>query len=186
VIARANHRIAYPSRIQLIAAMNPCKCGGSTPGQSCKRGPRCADDYQARISGPLLDRIDLQIEVPAVSAADLVLPPPTEGSREVCARVTRARETQRTRFAALGAKGVRTNAECSGRLLEEIAMPDEAGIALLRQASEQLHLSARGFHRTLRVARTLADLDGADKVSRAHVAEALSYRGETLRQQRAA
>jgi magnesium chelatase family protein len=186
VIARANHRIAYPSRIQLIAAMNPCKCGGSTPGQACKRGPRCADDYQARISGPLLDRIDLQIEVPAVSAADLVLPPPSEGSAEVRARVTAARQRQSARFAALGAKGVRTNAECSGRLLEEIAMPDEAGVALLRQASEALHLSARGFHRVLRVARTLADLDGAGDVGRVHVAEALSYRGETLRQARAA
>src|SRR5437588_3262929 len=83
VIARANHRIAYPSRIQLVAAMNPCKCGESRPGQSCKRGPRCASDYQGRISGPLLDRIDLQIEVPAVLAADLVLPPPSEGSTEV-------------------------------------------------------------------------------------------------------
>jgi magnesium chelatase family protein len=124
--------------------------------------------------------------VPAVSAADLVLPPPTEGSTEVRARVTAARERQRARFASLGAKGVRTNSECSGTLLEQIAMPDEAGVALLRQASEALQLSARGFHRTLRVARTLADLDGVEKVTRAHVAEALSYRGETLRQQRAA
>ena len=186
VIARANHRIAYPSRIQLVAAMNPCKCGAAAPGQSCKRGQRCAADYQARISGPLLDRIDLQIEVPAVSAADLVLPPPTEGSAEVRARVSAARELQRARFAALGARGVRTNADCSGRVLEDIAMPDEAGVALLRQASERLQLSARGFHRTLRVARTLADLDGADAVTRAHVAEALSYRGETLRAARAA
>jgi magnesium chelatase family protein len=186
VIARANHRIAYPSRIQLVAAMNPCKCGGSAPGQVCKRGPRCASDYVGRISGPLLDRIDLQIEVPAVSAADLVLPPPAEGSAEVRARVCAARERQRARFAALSAKGVRTNAECSGTLLEQIAMPDAEGVTLLRQASERLQLSARGFHRTLRVARTLADLDGAEKVARAHVAEALSYRGETLRQQMAA
>ena len=101
-------------------------------------------------------------------------------------RVTAARERQRTRFAALGAKGVRTNAECSGHLLEQIAMPEAAGVALLRQASETLQLSARGFHRTLRVARTLADLDGMEGVLRAHVAEALSYRGETLRRQRAA
>jgi magnesium chelatase family protein len=186
IIARANHRIAYPSRIQLVAAMNPCKCGGGRPGQSCKRGPRCAAEYQARISGPFLDRIDLQIEVAAVSAADLVLPPPREGSAEVRARVVAAREMQRARFAALGAKGVRTNADCSGRLLEEVAMPDEAGLSLLRQAADTLQLSARGFHRTLKVARTLADLDGADRVGRIHVAEALSYRGETLRRERAA
>jgi magnesium chelatase family protein len=186
VIARANHRIAYPSRIQLVAAMNPCKCGNAAPGASCKRGPRCAADYQARISGPLLDRIDLQIEVPALSAADLVLPAPSEGSAEVRARVSRARELQRRRFATLGARAMRTNADCSGRILEEIATPDAEGVALLRQAADALHLSARGFHRTLRVARTLADLDGAEQVGRMHVAEALSYRGETLRQAHAA
>ena len=186
VIARAQHRISYPSRIQLVAAMNPCKCGGSTPGQSCRRGPRCADDYQARVSGPLLDRIDLQIHVPAVSAADLVLPPSLEGSAEVRARVAAARDRQRARFVSLGVKGVRTNAECNGQLLEQTSMPDEAGVALLRQAAETLSLSARGFHRTLKVARTLADLDGIEKVGRIHVAEALSYRAETLRQSRAA
>jgi magnesium chelatase family protein len=185
VVARANHRIAFPCRIQLVAAMNPCKCGGA-PGQTCKRGPRCAEDYQARVSGPLLDRIDLQIEVPAVSAADLCLPAPAEGSAEIRARVLAARQRQRDRFAALGARGVRTNADCSGQLLEAVATPDAAGLQLLRQASEQLGLSARGFHRTLKVARTLADLDGSDGVGRLHVAEALAYRGETLRQVRAA
>ena len=186
VIARANHRIAYPSRIQLVAAMNPCKCGGSSPGESCKRGPRCAADYQARISGPLLDRIDLQIEIPAVSAADLVMPPPSEGSAEVRARVAAARDLQRARFAVLGIKGVRTNADLSGQLLEQTAMPDDAGLALLRKAAEQLHLSARGFHRTLKVARTLADLDAQEKVLRVHIAEALSYRAETMRLSRVA
>lgn len=186
VIARAQHRISYPSRIQLVAAMNPCKCGGSSPGTSCQRGPRCAADYQARVSGPLLDRIDLQIEVPAVSASDLVLPPPRESSADVRARVAVARDRQRQRYQSHGARGVRTNAECSGQLLEQTAMPDEAGIALLRQAADTLALSARGFHRTLKVARTLADLDGVDQVGRIHIAEALSYRAETLRQSRAA
>ena len=185
IIARANHRIAYPARLQLVAAMNPCRCGGG-PGQTCKRGPRCAADYQARISGPLLDRIDLQIEVPAVSAADLTLPPPNEGSADVRARVTRARERQRERFKTLGAAKLRTNAECVGHILEQVAQPDDAGLALIRQAAETLKLSAPGFHRTLRVARTLADLDGANTVARIHVAEALSYRGETLRNQTAA
>jgi len=187
-IARANHRIAYPSRFQLVAAMNPCKCGGGNPGQSCKRGPRCAIEYQARLSGPFLDRIDLQIEVGQVCAADLVLPAPAEGSADVRARVTSARARQRARFAALGspAARMRTNADCSGQLLEEIAMPDDAGLALLRQASDTLGLSARGFHRTLKVARTIADLDSAATVGRMHVAEALSYRGEAMRQQQAA
>lgn len=196
-IARANHRISYPARLQLIAAMNPCKCGGASPGQSCRRGPRCSTDYQARISGPLLDRIDLQIEMPAVSAADLTLPAASEGSAEVRARVMAARQRQHDRFASHGILGskppylkpgasIRTNADCTGILLDAVATPDEAGRALLYRAAETLNLSARGFHRTLRVARTLADLDGADTVTRIHVAEALSYRGETLRQNTAA
>jgi magnesium chelatase family protein len=186
VIARANHRITYPSRFQLIAAMNPCKCGGGGPGVSCKRGPRCADEYQARLSGPFLDRIDMQIELAPVSAADLVLPPPLEGSAEVRARVAAARTRQSSRFATLGARRIRTNADCSGQMLDDIARPDDAGVALLRTASDAMGLSARGFHRTLKVARTIADLDGADRVERHHIAEALSYRGEAMRAQQAA
>lgn len=188
VIARASHRMTYPSRFQLVAAMNPCKCGGSQPGQACKRGPRCAADYQARLSGPFLDRIDLHIEVPQVSAADLVLPAPSEGSTEVRARVARARDVQRKRYAALGqaARAIRTNADCGGRLLEEVATPDAEGQALLRRAADTLGLSARGFHRTLKVARTIADLEGTATVARIHIAEALSYRAETLRLDRAA
>ncbi len=187
VIARANHRIVYPSRVQLIAAMNPCRCGrANEPGFACRQGRNCADRYQARVSGPLLDRIDLQIEVPTVTAADLIMPPVAEGSATVRARVLAARTLQNERYAGPGGKGVRTNADCAGPLLEEIAAPDRAGMTLLREAAETLRLSARGYHRTLRVARTLADLDGARSVARVHIAEALSYRGETLKRQIAA
>src|SRR6266480_3420656 len=178
-IARANHRVTYPARFMLVAAMNPCRCGhASDPGFSCRRGPntRCAAEYQTRLSGPLLDRIDLNIEVPAVTAADLILPPPAEGSKEVALRVARARAIQADRYAALGLPGVTTNAHANGPLLEEMARPDSGGLALLRDAAEAMRLSARGYHRVLRVARTLADLDGADKVGRVHLAEALSYR----------
>ena len=161
VIARANHRISYPSRVQLVAAMNPCRCGrAGEPGFACRQGRGCAERYQARISGPLLDRIDLQIEVPAVSAADLVLPAASEGSAEVRARVAAARRIQLERLAALRHPRARTNADCDGSLLEELAAPDQAGRTLLREAADALSLSARGYHRTLRVARTLADLDG--------------------------
>jgi magnesium chelatase family protein len=163
----------------LIAAMNPCRCGrANDPGFACKRGPnlRCAAEYQARLSGPLLDRIDLHIEVPAVTAADLILPPPSEGSREVAARVARARDIQTERYASLGLAGVRTNAQAQGPILEQVARADGTGLSLLRDAADAMQLSARGYHRVLRVARTLADLDGADKVGRVHFAEALSYR----------
>jgi len=178
-IARANHRVTYPARFMLVAAMNPCRCGrASEPGFACKRGAnaRCAAEYQGRLSGPLIDRIDLHIEVPAVTAADLILPPPAEGSREVAARVARARAMQEERYAAIGLPQVRTNAAAQGPLLEEVARPDAGGLALLRDAADAMRLSARGYHRVLRVARTLADLDGAEKVGRVHLAEALSYR----------
>jgi magnesium chelatase family protein len=178
-IARANHRITYPARFMLVAAMNPCRCGrASDPGFSCKRGTniRCAAEYQSRLSGPLLDRIDLHIEVPAVTAADLILPPPGEGSREVAARVARARDIQSVRYAALGLSTQGTNAQVSGSTLEKVAQADSAGMALLRDAADSMRLSARGYHRVLRVARTLADLDGAERVGRVHLAEALSYR----------
>jgi magnesium chelatase family protein len=178
-ISRANHRVTYPARFMLVAAMNPCRCGrASEPGFACKRGSnaRCAADYQARLSGPLLDRIDLHIELPPVSAADLILPPPSEGSREVALRVAQAREMQAARYAALGLPQVRTNAQAQGAVLEQVTKPDAAGLALIREAAQAMRLTARGYHRVLRVARTLADLDGADKVSRIHLAEALSYR----------
>jgi len=173
-VARANAHVTFPARVQLVAAMNPCRCGHlGDASLACARAPKCAADYQAKVSGPLLDRIDLHVEVQAVSAADLVLPPPAEGSAEVAARVATARAIQTARYVDHAA---RTNAEIDGDLLEMVATPDDAGRTLLAQASEAMRLSARGYTRVLRVARTIADLAGADTIGRVHVAEALSYR----------
>ncbi len=177
VVARANYHITYPARFQLVTAMNPCKCGmAGEPGHVCRTGPRCAADYQGRISGPLLDRLDVQIELSAVKASDLTLPPPKEKSLDVAIRVAAARNIQRQRFLDRGLDHLRTNAMADGAVLEEIAALDAAGSNLIRDAADAMNLSARGYHRVLRVARTIADLDGRDKVSRIHLAEALSYR----------
>jgi len=182
VVARANAHVTYPARFQFISAMNPCRCGHlGDPELACSRAPRCAEDYQRKLSGALLDRIDMHIQVPNVSAADLDLPPSAEGSREVAARIEAARARQKQRYdnhdgGQNGGGTVRLNAQADGKLLEAVATPDDDGRALLRQASERMRLSARGYHRVLRVARTLADLEGAEVVRRVHVAEALSYR----------
>ena len=181
VIARANHRIAYPTRFQLVAAMNPCRCGrAGEPGFSCRQGTNCQDRYLARLSGPILDRIDIRIGVPPVTAADLALPPALEGSAEVRVRVAEARRRQRQRYQALGSPKLAVNAECPAALLEEVAKPDAAGEKLLQDAAAAFGLTARGYHRTLRLARTLADLDAEDRVRPVHVAEALAFRGEGI------
>jgi magnesium chelatase family protein len=175
-VACAQGHATYPARFQLIAAMNPCRCGHFAE-LACARAPRCAEDYQARLSGPLLDRIDLHIDVPAVSPGDLALPPAAEGSAAVARRVAAARARQAARYAGVPVqRGIRTNAAANGVLLDEVATPEASGRALLIRAAERLRLSARGYHRVLRVARTLADLDGSPNVGRRHVAEALSYR----------
>lgn len=178
-VARANAHVTFPARVQLVAAMNPCRCGHlGDAALACSRAPRCAADYQAKVSGPLLDRIDLHVDVQAVSAMDLVLPPPAEGSAEVAARVAAARAVQAARYAGHAA---RTNAEADGPVLDADATPDEVARALLAQAAEAMRLSARGYTRILRVARTIADLAGAQTVGRLHMAEALSYRRQAPR-----
>jgi magnesium chelatase family protein len=188
-IARANHRIVYPARFQLVAAMNPCRCGHATePGYACNRAPnvRCMAQYQARLSGPLLDRFDLTIDVPAVSAADLLLPAPAEGSADVAARVAAAREIQVERYRALGLARVESNAAAPASVVEQVTQADAPALSLLRDAVERLRISARGYHRVLKLARTLADLDGGGAVGRMHLAEALSYRGASERTEAAA
>lgn len=187
VIARANSRVTYPARFQLIAAMNPCRCGmASQPGFRCARGPRCEADYRARISGPMLDRMDMAIDVPAVTATDLIGPGRSEPSATVAARVAHARAIQAQRYVRLGLESMITNALCPAALIEDIATPDAEGARLVREASDKLALSARAYHRVLRVSRTLADLDGSETVRRIHLAEAISWRMASNHQSRAA
>lgn len=178
-VARANAHVTFPARFQLVAAMNPCRCGYlSDPAQACSRAPRCANDYQAKISGPLLDRIDLHVDVEPVLASDLVRPSQAESSKAVRARVEAARSLQTVRREATGA---RTNAELSAAMIERFATPDAEGQKLLAQAADAMRLTARSYMRILKVARTIADLAGAEATARAHIAEALSYRRQTMR-----
>ena len=178
-VARANAHVTFPARVQLIAAMNPCRCGHlGDPALACSRAPKCAADYQSKVSGPLLDRIDLHVEVDPVRAVDLALPAHQEDSAKVAARVARARAIQTERLAGTP---LRTNAQLDGPLLEAHATPDAAGHKLLMQAAEAMRLSARGYTRILRVARTLADLSGSEHIGRVHIAEALSYRRQPPR-----
>ena len=175
MVARANAHVRYPCRFLLMAAANPCRCGHlADPARACSRAPGCGEDYLGRISGPLLDRFDLRLEVPPVAFSDLDLPASGDGSAAVAARVAAARAVQARRFAAL--PGVRVNADAEGAVLEQVASPDADGKDLLLRAAERFGLSARGYHRILRVARTIADLDGAEAVRKPHVAEALGYR----------
>ncbi len=173
-VARANAHVCYPARFQLVAAQNPCKCGmGGTGRGACGRAPRCQTDYQMKVSGPFMDRIDLQIDVPPVSAADLALPAPAEGTAQAAARVATARALQVERA---GEEGAALNARADGDFLEKIADLDPPARALLAKAAEAGGLTARGWTRTLRLARTIADLEGSGGVRRVHVAEALVYR----------
>ncbi len=180
IVARANHHVRYPARVQLVAAMNPCRCGHGGAGRgACGKAPRCQKDYQGRISGPLLDRMDLQVDVPPVTAADLALPAPAEGTAEAALRVAVARARQEARAAELDiADGL--NARLNGDGLDRACALDDGARALLSRAAEAGALTARGWTRVLRLARTIADLDGADGVRRVHVAEALGHRRSSL------
>lgn len=186
-IARANYRVTFPSRFQLIAAMNPCRCGmAGEPGHTCRRGDRCVSDYQARISGPFMDRIDIRIEVPAITAADMMTMKVSEGSHSVAKRVLAARQVQALRLEHITASSDYpasmkigngfNNASASPSLIEAIAAPDKAGAKLMLEAAETMRFSARAYHRILKVARTIADLEGAQTVGRMHIAEAIAYR----------
>ena len=175
VVARANAHVRYPCKFLLVAAANPCRCGHmADPARACARVPQCGEDYLGRISGPLMDRFDLRIEVPPVAFTDLDLPPSGDSSASVAARVAAARAVQTSRYQ--GMLEVRSNSDAEGALLEEFATPDAEGRELLLRIAEKFGLSARGYHRVLRVARTIADLDGSADVRRPHVAEAASYR----------
>jgi magnesium chelatase family protein len=176
VISRANRHVRYPSRFQLVAAANPCKCGGGPGAFQCRKGPACQANYFSRISGPFLDRIDLFADASPVTAADLSLPPPAEGTREAAMRVAAAREIQSRRYGEPGAGRRSINADAPGADIESLCALEAAARALVVKAADQLSLSARAYHRVLKVARTIADLDGAGTVARVHVAEALTYR----------
>ncbi|MEM7460171.1 MAG: YifB family Mg chelatase-like AAA ATPase [Pseudomonadota bacterium] len=180
-ISRANRHVKYPARFQLIAAMNPCRCGGTVDNRPCLKGPRCAQQYQARLSAPFIDRIDLFYDTPAVTAEDLTGPSAEEGSAEVAHRVARARAIQANRYQQTDARLQRyLNVDASVDLLGRIACPDSAGERLLRDAAKALSLSARAYHRVLKVARTIADLEACEDIRRIHIAEALSYRRRPL------
>jgi magnesium chelatase family protein len=175
MIARANAHVKYPCKFMLVAAANPCKCGYlSDPARACARVPQCGEDYMGRISGPLMDRFDLRVDVPPVAFTDLDLPGSGDSSADVAARVAAARATQAARFKDHA--GMRVNADAEGDMLEQIATPDAEARALLTKVAERFHLSARGYHRVIRVARTIADLDGAQSVRKPHIAEAVSFR----------
>ncbi|HEX2859192.1 MAG TPA: YifB family Mg chelatase-like AAA ATPase [Alphaproteobacteria bacterium] len=173
-IARASAHVTYPARFQLVAAMNPCRCGHlGDAAKGCKKQPGCALEYQNKLSGPLLDRFDLRITVPGVAASDLSLPPAKEGSAQVSARVAAARLKQQQRYG----KKLTCNAELHGKMLDDHCPLDDESRKLLNHAADKLGLSARGYHRIIRVARTIADLAGEEHIGRTHVAEALAYRG---------
>ncbi|PZO88838.1 MAG: AAA family ATPase [Micavibrio aeruginosavorus] len=180
VVSRANAHVAYPAKFQLIAAMNPCRCGYLGDAEmECTKAPRCGGDYQAKLSGPLLDRIDIQVEVGAVSLAALGQQGDGEPSSRIASRVAEARAKQEERYRALGAEadGIFINAHAGAELVEKTVRMSSDVQAFFLSAAERLKLSARAYHRLMKVCLTLSDLSGHDgEITQSHVAEALSYR----------
>lgn len=175
VVSRANAHVRYPCRFMLAAAANPCRCGHLADAErACNRAPLCGEDYLGKISGPLIDRFDLRIEVPPVEVEDITRKAEGEPSADVALRVAEAREMQAQRYA--NHRDVWTNADAEGELLDDVVKLDDDGRAFLAKVTEKTRMTARGYHRILRVARTIADLDGAAGVARQHIAEAAGYR----------
>ncbi len=175
-VARAQAHVTYPAEFQLIAAMNPCRCGYlSDPERACNKAPRCAKDYQDKISGPLLDRIDIYIDVPELSPQDIFSARSAENSETVKQRVVKARMIQETRYKNMGL-AIDINARLTGDILYDIALTEPECKSLLESATSSLKLSMRGIAKTLRLARTIADLEECDIVNKQHLCEALSYR----------
>ena len=174
-ISRAKYSIDYPASFMFVASMNPCPCGYyGDPTHTCVCTPGQIQRYMNKISGPLLDRIDIQVECSALSYDDLSKAPTGEPSSVIRERVLKARQIQEHRFQ--GQKGIHCNAQMTERMIHQYAEPDESSLALLRMAMERLKLSARAYNRILKVARTIADLEGSEKVQSQHIAEAVGYR----------
>lgn len=176
-ISRVNSKAVFPAKFQLIAAMNPCRCGNlGISGHECSRAPKCAEEYCSRISGPLLDRIDIQIMLPTVNPLDLADVKTGESSETIRKRVIEARQIQKNRFEQFGTPQFLTNSELQGEYLERACAMENDAKSLLLAYAEKNKMSARAFHRTLRLARTIADLQNENKLLRIHIAEALSLR----------
>ena len=174
-ISRAKYTIEYPCSFMFVASMNPCPCGYfGDPTHHCVCTPGQIQRYMNRISGPLLDRMDLHIEVPVVPFNQLSQMQPGESSEMIRNRVIAARKRQEERYKDF--KGIYSNAQMTERMIHQFAEPDEAGLSMLRMAMERLHLSARAYNRILKVARTIADLEGTERVQSHHIAEAIGYR----------
>lgn len=176
-ISRANFHVTYPAKFQLIAAMNPCRCGflGNAP-RECSRAPQCGADYQNKISGPFMDRIDIFLEIKTSSVSEIINSKEAESSAQILTRIEKARALQLNRYKSFG---IKNNSELSGNVIKEFAEPDSEALILLNKAAEKMQLSMRGYNRVLKLSRSIADLEGIEKVNKLHVGEALNYRKYT-------